>query len=283
VSEPASAAERLRVQLCYWWRHGRWPDLATPTRFTELVQHRKLDGRDRRMVLLADKLWAKDHVARLLGPAWITPTLWSGTELPAEAPWPRPFVLKSRHGCRQVAVVRDEDNWTVIRERAASWARRPYGVWLDEWAYRHIPRGFLVETFAGPGPAVPVDYKLFVFGGRVRYVSVHIDRDLSAGCGRQVILDREWRRIAGDGADPLPPVSFSAMIAAAEGLAAPFDFARVDLYDLPCGPRFGEVTFYPGSGLDPIEPWLDLAMGAHWLAARSQVVPPTPTPLMAVA
>lgn len=271
--DPARALERLRVRLCYLWRHRRLPDLRDPTSFTELVQHRKLHDRDPRMPALADKLRVKALVADLLGPEWITPTLWSGTALPVDAPWPRPFVLKSRHGCRQVRVVRAGDDWAAVRAEAAGWTRRPYGVWLDEWLYRHIPRGYLVEAFAGPGPALPVDYKLFAFGGRVLYHSVHLDRALGGpGRHRQIVMDRDWRRVAGDPGDPdpLPPPSLARMVAGAEALAAPFDFVRVDLYDLAGGPRFGEMTFYPGSGLDRFDPqWLDQAMGADWLRARA--------------
>ncbi|HEX8382726.1 MAG TPA: ATP-grasp fold amidoligase family protein [Sphingomonas sp.] len=267
--DPARALERLRVRLCYIWRHRRLPDLNDPTLFTELVQHRKLHDRDLRMPPLADKVRAKALVADRLGDHWITPTLWSGTVLPDEAPWPRPFVLKSRHGCKQVRVVRDGDDWATIREEAHRWMRRPYGLWLDEWLYTRIPLGLLVEAFAGPGPALPVDYKLFAFGGRVEYVQVHLDR---AGDHRWIVFDRDWRRVSTRTADADPPcpASLSSMIAAAESLSTGFDFVRVDLYDLPGGPRFGEMTFYPGSGLDRFDPpALDSEMGARWLRART--------------
>lgn len=270
-ADAARAHERLRVRLCYLWRHRRLPDLERPTRFTELVQARKLSDRDPRLPLMADKLAVKDHVAAVLGPGWVTPTLWSGDVPPDHAPWPRPFVLKARHGCRQVLVVRAGDDWGVARARAADWLKRPYGVWLDEWLYRHIPRGLLAEVFAGPGPALPVDYKLFAFGGRVEYVAIHSGRDLDGRTHRQVVVDRGWRYVAGPSdAPPTPrPASLERMVAGAEVLAAPFDFVRVDLYDLPDGPRFGELTFYPGSGLDRFESAaLDGEMGAHWLRAR---------------
>jgi hypothetical protein len=269
-ADVARRRERLRVRLCYLWRHRRLPDLDRPTRFTELVQLRKLDDRDPLMPALADKLAVKAHVADLLGSGWVTPTLWSGTELPAEAPWPRPFVLKSRHGCRQVRVIRPGDCWAAVRAQAERWTRRPYGVWLDEWLYRHIPRGFLVEPFAGPGPALPVDYKFFVFGGRVRYAFVHLGRALHRRAHAQVVVNRGWRAIAATAGAPEPPrpATLDRMIAGAEALGRPFDFVRVDLYALPDGPRFGEMTFYPGSGLDHVPFDLDRAMGAHWLAAR---------------
>ena len=267
--DPARALERLRVRLCYIWRHGRLPDLGDPTLFTELVQHRKLHDRDLRMPPLADKVCVKALVADMLGPDWVTPTLWAGTVLPDEAPWPRPFVLKSRHGCKQVRVVREGDDWATIREEAHRWMRRPYGLWLDEWLYTRIPLGLLVEEFAGPGPSLPVDYKLFAFGGRVEYVQVHLDR---AGDHRWILLDRDWRRVSTPttDADPPRPASLSSMIAAAETLSTGFDFVRVDLYDLAQGPRFGEMTFYPGSGLDRFDPpALDAVMGARWLRARA--------------
>lgn len=267
--DPARALERLRIRLCYLWRHHRLPDLEHPRLFTELVQHRKLHDRDPGMPGFADKVRAKALVADLLGPDWVTPTLWSGTALPDEAAWPRPFVVKSRHGCRQVRVVREGDDWAAIREEAHCWMRRPYGLWLDEWLYRRIPLGLLVEAFAGPGPDLPVDYKFFPFGGRVEYVQVHLDRE---GDHRWIVMDRDWNRVSAASPDPDPPrpAALTEMIAAAETLGRAFDFVRVDLYDLPAGPRFGEMTFYPGSGLDRFDPpALDAVMGERWLRART--------------
>ncbi|WP_375429132.1 ATP-grasp fold amidoligase family protein [uncultured Sphingomonas sp.] len=267
--DPARALERLRVRLCYIWRHGRLPDLADPVLFTELIQHRKLHDRDLRMPSFADKVRAKTLVADLLEPAWVTPKLWSGTALPEEAPWPRPFVVKSRHGCNQVRVVRASDDWAAVRDEAFLWMRRPYGIWLDEWLYRRIPLGLLVEAFAGPGPDLPVDYKFFPFGGRVEYIQVHLDR---GGDHRWIVMDRDWTRVSAATPDPDPPrpAALPRMIAAAETLSVGFDFVRVDLYDLPAGPRFGEMTFYPGSGLDRFDPpALDAVMGARWLRART--------------
>lgn len=267
--ETARAIETARVRLCYLWRHRRLPDLARPTRFTELVQRRKLHDRDPRTPALADKLAVKAFVADRLGTDWITPTLWSGATLPLDALWPRPFALKSRHGCRQIEIVRPGDDWTAVRARAERWTRRPYGAWLDEWLYDRIPRGLLVEPFIGNGLDPPLDYKLFAFGGRVEYIQVHSNRGADH---RWVVMDRDWRRVSTPtwNRDPPPPQSLPAMIEGAEALAAGFDFIRVDLYEVASRPRFGELTFYPGSGLDRFDPIsLDAAMGEHWLRARS--------------
>ncbi|MES2337549.1 MAG: ATP-grasp fold amidoligase family protein [Pseudomonadota bacterium] len=269
MAPAAFSLARLRITLTYLWRHRRLPALTRPQRFTELVQWRKLHDRDARMPVLADKVRVKAHVADRIGAEWLIPTLWTGDVLPETPPWPTPFVVKSRHGCNQTRVVRDRADWSAIRVAAARWLRRPYGYWLDEWLYRGIDRGLLVEPFVGVGDDLPVDYKFYVFGGRVAFVQVHLDR---ARRHRWILLDRDWTRLSGRGDAALPdvPSQLPAMIVAAETLGRGFDFVRVDLYQPADRPLFGEMTFYPGSGLDPFDPpELDLVIGARWRAVRA--------------
>ena len=263
-------AARLRIGLTYLWRHRRLPDLAEPSLFTEWVQVRKLRDRDPRMPAMADKVAVKALVADRLGRAWVVPTLWSGSELPPESPWDRRVVVKSRHGCNQVAFVgADQREWDGARVASARWMRRHYGWWLDEWLYAQIPRGLLVEPFIGVGGDLPVDYKIFVFGGQATHAQVHLDR---AGDHRWVVHDRDWRAMAGDASAVPCPTALPAMLAAAEDLAEGFDFARVDFYQPGDQPLFGEISFYPGSGLDRFEPpELDTVLGDLWRgAARSR-------------
>ncbi len=259
-----------RVRLAYWWRHRRAVDLIDPQLFTELVQHRKLYDRDARQPLLADKVGVKTWVAERLGHQWVIPTLWHGRELPPRPTWPLPFVVKARHGCGQNAFVRDAMvDWSALRRRTARWTARRYGYWLDEWAYRQIPRGLLVEPFIGDSDALPIDYKCFVFGGRVEFVQVHLGRERNH---RWIVMDRAWRRVSAGhpGDHPTAPASLDRIIAAAETLAQGHDFLRADFYDVGGRPLFGELTFYPGSGLYPIEPVaLDRVMGEYWQRARA--------------
>lgn len=265
-----AVVRRLRVQLLYVWRHGRPADLSNPRRLTEHVQRRKLSDHDPRYPRLADKVLVKDHVREHLGSRWLVPTLWRGSRLPLEAAWPMPFVVKSRHGCGHIWVVRDDVGYREACRRSQRWMRSRYGAWLDEWLYGEIVPGLLVEPFIGDGPDLPVDYKLFVFGGRARYVQVHLGR---ATNHRWIVFDLAWRRVspASGEADPARPRSLGQMIVAAEALGAEFDFVRADFYEVGGRPLFGELTFYPGSGLEPLEPAeLNEAMGAWWSEARAR-------------
>ncbi|GAA4007700.1 ATP-grasp fold amidoligase family protein [Sphingomonas humi] len=270
LSPPTPAgSSALRIQLCYLWRHGRLARLAQPQLLTEWIQHRKLNDRDPRLPRLADKLLVKAEVARQIGEDWLIPTLWSGVALPDRPPVAFPFVVKSRHGSQQVRVVRDDADYAAVREASKAWMQRSYGAWLDEWLYGQIPRGLLIEPYVGTGDVLPVDYKLFVFGGEVRFVQVHLDR---AGEHRWVVMDLDWQRASpADGwPDPERPATLPSMIAAASTLGADMEFVRVDLYEVNGQPLFGELTFYPGSGLEKVQPRrLDLHMGMLWAAAAA--------------
>lgn len=277
-----------RIALTYLYRHHLIPNLTAPRTFNELVQHRKLHDRDPRLPPLTDKIRAKALVAARIGSEWIIPTLWQGTSLPECPDWSAPFVIKSRHGCNQNIFVHDLNavDWRPIIARTREWMATDYGKWLDEWAYSRIPRGLLIEPFIGSGPALPIDYKLFVFGGRVEYIQVHLGRGTPRRGTlhgrphprtghRWIVMDRRWQRRSSPtlDSDPARPQTLSRMIAAAEELARSVDFARVDLYEIDGHPLFGEMTFYPGSGLcrfDPIS--LDREMGTHWLRAKGHTL-----------
>jgi hypothetical protein len=256
----------LRIRLTYLWRHGRLPNLANPKRFTELVQRRKLLDRDPRMVSLINKVTAKATVSRLIGEDWIIPTTWTGNSLPSDPSWKFPFILKASHGCNQNIVCFDQADYARARNRAVKWIDKPYGLWLDEWAYRNVPRGFIVEPYIGDRAKLPIDYKIYVFGGIAAFVQVHLDRSQDH---RWIIFDRQWNQISKLGEAPLPaPMNLERMLESAERIASAFEFARVDFYEIAGVPKFGEVTFYPGSGLDPFDPpELDRAMGIIWLKA----------------
>ena len=263
------ALARLRIRLSYWWRHGRLPALDAPTRFTEWVQWRKLNERSLLLAAMTDKGRSKAMVALSLGAEWIVPTLWAGPVAPTTPPWPVPFVIKSSHGCMQYVIVRDvARDWPLALARSRVWTRARYGGWLDEWLYSKSEPGLIVEPFIGQGEVPPKDYKIYVFDGEAAVVQVHSGRLTDH---RWVQYDPAWNMLSG-GEPVAPPAGLAAMLAAAETLGRGHDFVRVDFYDVPGQPLFGEFCLYPGSGLDRFDPVeLDAALGAKWAAARDRL------------
>lgn len=271
----SAVSARMRVELCYLWGHGRRPDLRKAARFTEKVQLRKLHDRDPRHPALMDKLAAKAMAARTLGPEWTIETLWSGETLPGPGALAAPAIVKARHGCNQYEVFRDPPSpgqWAALGRRSKRWMATAYGGWLDEWAYRDVPRGILAEPLiTGTGP-LPVDYKIYVFGGHATHVQVHLGRGARH---RWLLHDRTFTPLVPGAERTSAPGSLTAMLDAAETLAKGQDFLRVDFYEVEGRPLFGEFCLYPGSGLDPFaEDWIDFELGRLWnLAARPSANP----------
>jgi hypothetical protein len=119
-----------------------------------------------------------------------------------------------------------------------------------------------------PGGDVPENYRFFTYHGRVHFI--HLDGGRFAGHIKN-FYDREWnllpvkRRSHPTSELVSKPVNLGEMINLAEKIGAQFDFVRVDLYSPPQGILFGEVTFYPGAGLDAFIPkdW-DNKFGEPW-------------------
>ncbi len=246
------------------------PDLVAAPRFTEMVQRRKLFDRDDRHTALMDKLAAKRAVANVLGPEWITPSIWQGFVLPERPINPMPIIVKARHGCNQYEALRGEPSlprWSALRERAVQWMKRPYGTWLDEWAYEGVPRGLIAEPLLGDGPSQPVDYKIYVFGGQATHIQVHLGRGENH---RWILHDRAFRPLVASRHRMSAPRSLGPMLDAAEALGAGHDFIRIDFYEVNGAARFGEFCLYPGSGLDPFAAdWIDFELGRLWHDARA--------------
>jgi hypothetical protein len=247
-----------------------------------MIQHRKLYDRDPRIPPLVDKITAKTIVANLIGSEWIVPTLWTGTD-PALIPFDQltvPYVVKASHACECNVFVFDalDVDREHVRALAANWMRLDYSTRYHEWAYSQVPRRLLIEPLIGNGTALPVDYKFSVFRGLVHHVGVTLGRGTENRC--DIHFDRAWTFLPeitdgqiDDRAIPEPPRHLSAMIDAAETLAEPFGFARVDLYDTDDRPLFGEITFYPSAGylMRPLD--YDRMLGDLWPRSSPTTVP----------
>jgi TupA-like ATPgrasp len=249
--------------------------LINPRTFNERVQREKIFNRDPRLPLREDKIVVKDFVRQRLGGDWLTPTLWHGEYLPPleQRNWPLPFVLKANNGCGWNVFARQrlDLDWPQIESIVANWRRAPFGVDMGEWLYGKIKPALLVEPFIGERSELPIDYKLWVFGGRVEFIQVITDREYEH---KATMFDTAWKRLPfthGFPVDPRSiekPVSLNRMINAATILAEDFPFVRVDFYEIADQPKFGEMTFYPGSGIDRFDPpkW-DAEAGKLWRQA----------------
>jgi len=265
---------RFPISLDFYRKFGYVPRFHHAASFSELIQARKLLEKDLRFISYSDKVAVKDFVASRLGQDWIIPTLYAGYNLPEGCEFPPPLVVKANHGSGWIAFVgsRDQEEWKRLRAITVKWMHTRWPKRSHEWWYNEIEPKVLIEPLIGEGD-LP-DFKFFVFGGRAEFIQVDTDRFTDH---KRAFYDRNWHKQDFSLGCPLeprlmdPPQHLSAMINAAETLGRDFEFVRVDLYDLPSGPKFGEITFSPGCGFERFSPSsIDYEFGKLWLAARSR-------------
>lgn len=252
--------------------HGQPLELANPQKFTEKLFRRMIAlnrGENPELTLLADKYLVRAYVSSKVGEEYLIKLLWHGED-PDAIPFdslPTEYVIKSNHACRQVIVVRGDPDRTDIRDRVAGWLKTNF-YWANrEHQYYHIkPRVLIEEYLKSQDGGWPLDYKFWCFGGHLELIQVaNHARDI------HLFYDTEWNMLdlyyrEGLARPHVPkPMNLDEMMSIASRLSAPFDFVRVDLYNIDGKIYFGEFTFTPvGGGIKfQLESW-DVKLGEKW-------------------
>lgn len=263
--------DSLLRHLMYRRRFGRWGRFDDPRRFTERLIHRMLHERTDRIAAACDKTRMKAHAREVRPELHVPTTLWSGQDL-AEldlSVLPERWVLKPNHAAGMVLFGDRSTTVEELHRRTRGWLRPFERAALGEWGYRHAERCLLVEPDLRPDPSEAlVDYKFFVFHGRVKVIQRNDGRFTDHRTKR--FYTPRWEPFdleagVSPGAPAAPPESLDQLVAHAEALGAAFDFIRVDLYEIDGTPWFGELTPYPSGGMRPYTPdEVDFVMGRWW-------------------
>lgn len=103
------------------------------------------------------------------------------------------------------------------------------------------------------------DYKFMCFNGKVKCSFVCSERFSETGL-KITFFDREWNALPFERHYPkslkrIPkPLNYEKMIYLAERLSKDIPFVRVDFYEISGNIYFGELTFFPGNGLEIFNP-----------------------------
>lgn len=259
--------DKVYIELVFFCKMGRFPDLDHPLTFNEKIQWLKLHDRDERYHRMVDKAEAKRYAEKIIGEGHTLKTygVW---DRPEDIDWdslPDKFVLKltAGGGGRSVCICRDKktfDREDAVRRLRKDYRRDLYRL-FREWVYKDVPQRVMAEELLESGVPgdIPPDYKFWCFNGRAEFLMLCRGRDNSDGRSFN-FLDRDWnelpfwRKYANSARVPEKPENFDEMIRIAEKLSAGMAFLRVDLYDENGKIYFGELTFYPGSGTNPFHP-----------------------------
>jgi hypothetical protein len=272
--------EKAYVKYRYKKRFGKFPDLDRPKTLNEKIVWLKLNDRTPLHTQCADKYAVRRLVADKIGEQYLVP-LFFQTKDPKEIKPENlpdvPCIIKTNHDSGGVIFVhkKNEVDWKKIQKHLTKKLKQNYYPQSKEWQYKHIsPRIIVEKLLQNSEGKIPEDYKLHCFNGKVRMIQVDMGRGTEAHYRNwyNANWDREpykWSTSKGDGkfTDPseedVPkPITLEKMIALSQVLAKPFDYVRVDWYDVEGKLYFGELTFHHDGGYRPILPkeW-DLKLG----------------------
>lgn len=264
--------EHWRIQCLYLYKHQRFSEINRPASFNEKIQWRKLNDHNEIFPILADKIRVKTFISELCLDIVVPSILWEGDNLidVSQLDLPESYVIKANHASGTNKIVRNGEHIDrkALLALEKEWKSLDLSKTFVEWGYAQIPIKFFVEEFLDFEQFVPLDYKFWVFNGRVEFVQVDTDRFLGH---KRAFYDRSWNKLPFGLTFPIVeeelimPRNFKKMISSAESIAGELDFVRVDLYSDNEQVYFGEVTMYPDSGYGKFFPRsADKYVGKYW-------------------
>lgn len=233
-----------------------------PETFSEKLQWIKLYGCKPEYGKMADKVLAKEYVSEIIGEEYIIPTLgkWKSFDAIDFDTLPNRFVLKCNHDSGTAVICRDKStfNQADAGKILSKALKRDYYKVFKETPYKDIKRMIFAEKFIQDERAGELlDYKFFCFDGKAEILKIDFGRAENNHHANYYDLEMNLLPFGLSTSYPMPekhfskPENFSEMIRIAEKLSEGIPFVRVDLYNVSGRIYFGELTFFPGSGLTP--------------------------------
>lgn len=251
------------LKMRYALKMGKRLDLDDPKTFNEKLQWLKLHDRNPLYTTLVDKAAVKPWVAERIGWEHVVPTLgvWDSFDKIDFDELPERFVLKCTHDSGGLAICRDRATFDMdaARKKIEKSLRRNYYFHGREWPYKDVcPRVLAEEYLDSPATSEITDYKLMCFNGRARCAFTCTGR--AGGDLRVDFFDLDWNRLpftrhySASDVPPEAPLRLHEMVGISERLAKGMPFVRVDFYEVAGETYFGELTFYPGNGMEEFDP-----------------------------
>lgn len=253
---------------------GKAPDLDNPVLFSEKLQWYKINHRDPLMERVANKYTVRGYLeevgyGHLLNDIY---GIYTDVDDIDFDKLPDQFVIKGTHGSGFNIIVKDKSmlNRRQARLMMKSWLRQHIAWSGREWVYEKMPRHIIVEKYLEDETGELRDYKFYCFNGKPAFMQLEVGR--ATDHNTRNFYDMDWKLMPFGKSLPhnpdlnVPvPVMFDEMKKIAEDLCQPFQYVRVDLYQVGGKIYFGELTFYPAGGApDFIPSHYDAEVGKMW-------------------
>ena len=238
-------------------------DLQNPKTLNEKINWLKLNNWHPSFTQFADKYAVREYIAKTLGEQYLVPLLFT-TKNPREIVPDNlpefPCIIKTNHDSSGGIIIRDKydnHNWKEIQSfLRANMSQNFYWVGREP-QYKNLMSRIVVEKLlTDKNGAIPYDFKMHCFNGKVVFTQVDLDRQINH---TRNLYDVDWKFIPckwkyKNGKHIEKPIPYEKMQNLAETIAKDFINIRVDFYVVENKIFFGELTFHSESGLGKFEP-----------------------------
>lgn len=268
--------DKLYLAIKYRLYMGYWMDWNNPQTFCEKIQVLKLRSKNHpEFTKMVDKVDAKEFVSKIIGDKFIIPTLgvWNNFDEIDFKKLNGDFIIKCAHDSSKGIVFKEGHKVDLgnAKKRIEYYQSKTYFNQNREYPYKNVPHRIIAEKYLVNGVDAELkDYKFYCFNGNAKYVQIIADRS-----SRETIdfYDRDWKHQPFCGLNPkaenaqeehFPPANYKEMFDIADIISRQIDtpFVRIDLYNVNGEIFFGEITFFPSTGIGKFRPleW-DLKLG----------------------
>ena len=257
--------DKSMLKFQYKMKCHRKLNLKDPKRFTEKIQWYKLNYKDEKMPVCADKFAVREYIKKK-GYGHLLKELYASFDSVDEInlnKLPDSFVLKLSNGSGTNIIVRDKSKISLdeIKKKFKDYYNQANTRAGREWSYHAIkPRIIAEEIIVDPGfeNGIPNDFKVLCFYGEPKII--YRISDQYSDKENHLVYDTEWNQIKVNFSNSdctktaERPANLEEMISIAKNLSAGFPLARVDLFSINGRLYFGEITFFPWSGYMTFDP-----------------------------
>ena len=252
------------IRLLFRLNLNKRANLDNPQTFNEKIQWLKLHDRKAKYTTMVDKYEAKKYVANIIGKEHIIPTIgvYERFDDIDFANLPDQFVIKCTHDSGGLVVCKDKKkfNQKMARKKINKCMDKNFYWSSREWPYKNVKPRIIVEQYMSSFGDNPDDYKVHCFNGKPKIILVCKDRFNQNGMSED-FFDTKWRHL--DLKRPnqktsqeliSKPVKLEEILSYSKELSKDIPFLRIDFYIIDGKVYFGELTFFPASGLRPFVP-----------------------------
>lgn len=253
---------------------GRIVNLDNPLLFSEKLQWYKLNHHDPLMQVVANKYTVRKYIEEIGYGHLLNDLLGVYTDV-SQIDFdklPDQFVLKGTHGSGFNIIVKEKSQLNRRRAKMLmrSWLRQHIAWSGREWVYEKMPRHIIAEKYLEDETGELRDYKFYCFNGKPTFMQLEVGRGTDHNTRN--FYDMDWKLMPfgkelphNPGVVVPRPAMFDEMKRIAADLCKPFQYVRVDLYQVGGKVYFGELTFFPAGGAPDFVPAdYDEYVGKMW-------------------